>query len=133
MDLVVYLLPITGEILLQNLVELKNITIKAALLPETFKRECETIIQILNEHKIPYRYPTDLEEKDFQDWFKKEEYQLGISIGYDKKIPAWMIDYPENGTINIHPALLPEYRGANPYFWVIRNRENHTGSTIHRM
>ena len=33
--------------------------------------------------------------------------------------------------INLHPSLLPRYRGANPFFWVIRNGEHETGLTAH--
>ncbi|NLG33308.1 MAG: GNAT family N-acetyltransferase, partial [Syntrophomonadaceae bacterium] len=37
------------------------------------------------------------------------------------------------GAINIHGALLPEYRGANPIQWAILNEENVTGVTMHYM
>ena len=32
---------------------------------------------------------------------------------------------------NIHPSLLPRYRGTTPYFWAMRNDEKTTGVTIH--
>jgi methionyl-tRNA formyltransferase len=35
--------------------------------------------------------------------------------------------------INLHPSLLPRYRGPNPFYWVIRNREKQTGVTAHLM
>lgn len=35
--------------------------------------------------------------------------------------------------INLHPSLLPRYRGPNPFYWVIRNREKQTGVTAHMM
>lgn len=33
--------------------------------------------------------------------------------------------------INLHPSLLPRYRGPNPFYWVIRNGEPRTGVTAH--
>lgn len=33
--------------------------------------------------------------------------------------------------INLHPSLLPHYRGSNPFYWVIRNGELRTGVTAH--
>ncbi|MBI4532724.1 MAG: methionyl-tRNA formyltransferase [Candidatus Melainabacteria bacterium] len=33
--------------------------------------------------------------------------------------------------LNIHPSLLPTYRGASPVYWVLRNGQNKTGVTIH--
>jgi methionyl-tRNA formyltransferase len=33
--------------------------------------------------------------------------------------------------VNLHPSLLPQYRGPNPFFWVLRNGERQTGLTAH--
>ncbi|MGD0720824.1 MAG: formyltransferase family protein [Roseiarcus sp.] len=35
--------------------------------------------------------------------------------------------------LNVHPSLLPAYRGPNPFYWVIRNGEQRTGVTIHEL
>jgi len=35
--------------------------------------------------------------------------------------------------INVHPSLLPRYRGPNPYYWVLQNGERETGVTVHFM
>lgn len=35
--------------------------------------------------------------------------------------------------VNIHPSLLPRYRGPNPFFWVLLNREAETGVTAHAL
>jgi len=40
---------------------------------------------------------------------------------------------PAKGAINIHGALLPQYRGANPTQWAILNGETETGVTLHVM
>jgi len=37
------------------------------------------------------------------------------------------------GCINMHPSLLPAYRGPSPYFWIYYNHEPRTGVTIHRI
>jgi len=34
---------------------------------------------------------------------------------------------------NIHPGLLPKYRGADPIFWAVRNNEDVFGVTCHEM
>ncbi len=38
-----------------------------------------------------------------------------------------------SGCFNIHPSLLPRYRGPNPLFWQLRLGERHTGVTVHRV
>ena len=41
-----------------------------------------------------------------------------------------LIDIPHHGTINLHSALLPKYRGLMPSFWVLKNKEKQTGVTV---
>lgn len=38
---------------------------------------------------------------------------------------------PKIGTINVHPSLLPKYRGPNPYLQTILNGEKESGVTLH--
>jgi len=38
---------------------------------------------------------------------------------------------PRRGTINIHPSLLPKYRGSNPYFWMYYDQDFNAGITLH--
>lgn len=37
------------------------------------------------------------------------------------------------GGFNVHPSLLPKYRGPSPLFWLFRSGERHAGVTVHRM
>lgn len=52
---------------------------------------------------------------------------------YSMRIPQEILDIPEHGAINIHYALLPRYRGANPIQWAIINGEIDVGVTMHYM
>jgi folate-dependent phosphoribosylglycinamide formyltransferase PurN len=56
---------------------------------------------------------------------------LVISIYLNQLIKPELINLPSQGTLNIHPALLPRNRGLFPYFWVLTERETETGMTIH--
>ena len=48
-------------------------------------------------------------------------------------LPRALLALPPLGCLNLHPALLPAYRGPTPEFWVLRNGEQYTGATIHLM
>ena len=48
-------------------------------------------------------------------------------------IPKWFLDSPAIGAINVHPSLLPRYRGPSPLQWVIWKGEKETGITIIKM
>lgn len=52
---------------------------------------------------------------------------------WGEKFSPETIKIPKIGTINLHPSLLPKYRGPNPYFQAIRHGEKETGLTFHLM
>lgn len=58
---------------------------------------------------------------------------IAVVCSFNNKIPKEFIDLIPGGILNIHPSLLPHYRGGNPYSWVIINGEKQTGVTIHYM
>lgn len=58
---------------------------------------------------------------------------VAVVASFNYKIPKVLLDIPKNGFINIHPSLLPKYRGGNPYSTVIINGESETGVTLHFM
>ena len=44
-----------------------------------------------------------------------------------------ILSIPRYGAVNIHGALLPQYRGCNPIQWALLNNETATGVTMHYM
>jgi len=69
--------------------------------------------------------------------FKKEVMRLGADVvlvgTWGEKLKKSIIDLPKIATINAHPALLPKYRGPNPYLQAIKNLETKSGVTFHLM
>ncbi len=52
---------------------------------------------------------------------------------FSKIIPASLLALPPFGFLNLHPSLLPAYRGPHPLFWLFRQGEQETGVTLHFM
>ena len=48
-------------------------------------------------------------------------------------VPKWVLDIPLKGPINVHPSLLPLYRGPSPIQWAILSGDEMTGITLIRM
>ena len=48
-------------------------------------------------------------------------------------IPPWALESASLGPVNVHPSLLPRYRGPSPMQWALWNGENETGITFIRM
>lgn len=49
------------------------------------------------------------------------------------KISETVLCLPVNGCINLHPGILPKYKGADPVFWQLKNREINGGIAAHIM
>lgn len=54
-----------------------------------------------------------------------------VISSFSKILPREIIHYPRLGSLNVHPSLLPKYRGAHPIHWALLNDEKTTGVTIH--
>jgi methionyl-tRNA formyltransferase len=61
------------------------------------------------------------------------EPELFVVASFGLIFPKWALDLPAIGAINIHPSLLPRYRGPSPIQWAILNGEERTGITIMKM
>lgn len=55
---------------------------------------------------------------------------IGIVASFGALIPQEIIDWPRLGLLNLHPSLLPKYRGSTPVPTAILNGEKETGLTI---
>ena len=69
--------------------------------------------------------------------FRKQLLQLNPDImivaSWSERIKKEVFDIPKIATINLHPSLLPKYRGPNPYMRTILNMEEKSGVTFHLM
>lgn len=54
-----------------------------------------------------------------------------VVAGFSRILRADVIGIPTRGCINVHPSLLPRYRGPNPIYWVLANGEAVTGTSVH--
>lgn len=81
------------------------------------------------QHAVPYLQPEKLDAA-FTHELKKVNPELGIVVSYGKIIPKEIINLPTKGIINLHPSLLPSYRGPAPIVTPILNGDSETGVTI---
>jgi len=79
--------------------------------------------------KIPVLDPTKLDEA-FIAKLKDCSTDLFIVASYGKIIPQAVLDIPPQKTLNIHPSLLPRYRGASPLQSTMLDDTKETGVTI---
>lgn len=67
---------------------------------------------------------------DIMPDIKEFSQPVGVLVAYGKIIPQSIIDLFTPGIINLHPSLLPRYRGPSPIEAAIANRDQETGVSI---
>lgn len=85
---------------------------------------------ILSKNLNFIEYET-LNSPELHEEIKKLNIDIAVVFSFNDKLPKTFIDLIPNGIINLHPSLLPKYRGGNPYSRVIMNGETETGITLH--
>jgi methionyl-tRNA formyltransferase len=83
-------------------------------------------------HNIAVLTPQEFNDEAVQQ-LQKLNPDIFVTAGYGKLIPQTIIDMPKYGSLNIHPSLLPKYRGASPVQAAILHGDTETGVTIIKM
>ena len=83
---------------------------------------------IARQHNIPVWQPTKLTE--MTDQIVDLQPVTGVLVSYGKIIPQSIIDLFTPGIINVHPSLLPKYRGPSPIESAILYGDHKTGVSI---
>jgi len=80
------------------------------------------------EHNLPILQPEKLKSPEFLAQLKEIDADLFVVVAF-RMLPKEVWAMPRLGTINLHAALLPDYRGAAPINHAIINGETETGIT----
>ena len=80
------------------------------------------------ENNVPFIEQEKLKDEAFLE--KLKAYDLFIVASYGKIVPKVILDMPKYGVLNIHPSLLPKYRGPSPLQEQILSDEKNVGVTV---
>jgi methionyl-tRNA formyltransferase len=89
--------------------------------------------EIAAANRIPVLQPERPAGDAFLGALRELQPDLAVVAAYGRLIPDAVLAVPRLGTINIHPSLLPKYRGAAPVHRAIIAGEVETGVTIMRL
>ena len=73
----------------------------------------------------------NLSEKQLLSILKINNIEMICLAGFMKILSKKFVDNYRNRILNIHPSLLPKYKGLNTHKKVILNKEKFTGCTVH--
>jgi methionyl-tRNA formyltransferase len=82
---------------------------------------------------IPVYQPDQVRDETFLRVFREISPDMVVLAAFGQILPIEIIELPRMGCLNVHPSLLPLYRGAAPINWTLINGEEKTGVTIMMM
>ncbi len=82
---------------------------------------------------LPTVYAEDLGRDGVAALAEEVRADLVLSVFYRDMLPARVLASARLAALNLHPSLLPAYRGRAPINWVLVNGEAETGVTLHHM
>jgi len=89
--------------------------------------------RIAHAHGVRVLTPENVNGREFLDALAALAPDLVISVSCPQVFARELLELPRLGCVNVHSAMLPEYRGVLPTFWVLARGEQRTGVTVHFM
>jgi len=105
-------------------------------------RDDEVVLMIYNKNEcgakkraiklgIPHVYIKSADEDEIIQLFQAWRVDLIVLAGWMRIISSQLINTFPNRIINVHPSLLPKYKGLNAIQQALEGGDNTTGCTIH--
>ena len=94
---------------------------------------CCSVEDAARKNHVPYRVITNSNDPAYVQHIRELAPDLIISYSAPQIIKPELLGVPKYGVINVHGALLPNYRGCLPSFWYLYHDEKLGGATVHYM
>lgn len=85
------------------------------------------------KNNIAVHQPVSLKQKEVIEFIKNYKIDLIVVVAYGLIFTEEILKIPRLGCINIHPSLLPRWRGPSPIQYAILSGDNKTGVTVIKM
>lgn len=101
--------------------------------PDRFGDSFGGPLRVATREGIPVYACGDIGHGKVSRWLEGLALDIVCAACWPQIIPAHVLAIPRFGILNVHPSLLPYYRGPYPLFWQFRSGEMNTGVTVHWM
>lgn len=99
-------------------------------LRKSHSRQIHALVKLIN---IPILDTKDINTSEAIEFIKQNEPDVILCAHFNQLLKPPVFAIEKVKCINIHPSLLPKYKGVDPVFHAMRNNENEIGVTLHKM
>ena len=97
------------------------------------KMTASAVKMLAQAHALPIHQPASLKDENEQKILAELKGDVMVVAAYGLLLPSAVLSIPRLGCVNIHPSLLPRWRGAAPIQRTIYAGDKETGVTIMQM
>jgi methionyl-tRNA formyltransferase len=90
-----------------------------------------SVASVSARHGVAHGRRPDVNAPEFLDELRGLGTDLIVSVSCPQLFRKPLIDLPDRGCLNVHGAVLPQYRGIMPSFWMLANGERQAGVSIY--
>jgi len=105
----------------------------AGLLIWNRRRKWLSVKELIERYHLKVHDTEDINTVESRKVLKSWKPDVIISVYFDQILKKPVLRIPKIAALNMHPGLLPKYRGLWPEFWKLHNREKFGGVTVHRI
>ena len=97
------------------------------------KQSLKSVHTIAKQHGIPIIDTKDINDKKSLDFIRQQQADFLVAAHFNQLVKPDILYMPKLQCINIHPSLLPAYKGVDPVFYALLNNEKIVGVSLHKM
>jgi methionyl-tRNA formyltransferase len=90
----------------------------------------ESVERVAKRHGVLCERVADVNDAAFLERLRRLETDLIVSVACPQLFRRPLIELATHGCLNVHGAILPEYRGVLPSFWMLANGETLAGVSV---
>lgn len=91
-----------------------------------------SLLEIAHQYNVPVIELNDQLDQSV-DALASVEANVILMSCFPRRLPAEIFNFPKYGCYNLHPSILPAYRGPSPVHWQCEHKVSESGVTVHRV
>ncbi|MCF7917494.1 hypothetical protein K9L27_00605 [Candidatus Gracilibacteria bacterium] len=96
-------------------------------------RKLFEIEELAQQNKIPFLTEKDANSEEVRKFICSKKPDYLVSCLFLHILEKSILDIPQKGSINFHPALFQDHRGTSSGFWTLFRNKRVSGATVHFM